>query len=283
MDRAAHEKNRCAWDRMTPVHNAHKVGQAGYLREGGSTLYPDEVALLGDVSGLDVLHVCCNGGPDTLSIAALGARAVGVDISGVAIEAARALSAESGIAATFLRADVYDALDELPPACADVVFASYGALGWLSDLPALLRGVARALRPGGRWVMLEFHPIVFTFDDDGEPFASYFLEGGIEEADGLGDYVGASGASLAPMGFREDVGPVGQGGPTVSYAYTVADFVQAAADAGLRVSRLVEYPYSNGWRPFDGARPLEGRRWGWPEGRPTLPMMLGLVAEKPRD
>jgi SAM-dependent methyltransferase len=281
MDRAAHEKNRRAWDRMTPVHNAHKVDQAGYLRGGGSTLYPDELALLGDVAGLDVLHLCCNGGPDTLSIAALGARAVGVDISEVAIAAARALSSESGIGATFLRSDVYDALDALPPGCADVVFASYGALGWLSDLPGLLRGVARALRPGGRWVMIEFHPIVFCFDEGGELAAPYFLDGPVEEEDGLGDYVGQSGGALAPMGFQPDVGPVVQGGPTVSYAYTVADFVQAAADAGLTVTRLAELPYANGWRPFEGARPLAGRRWGWPEGRPALPMMVGLVARKP--
>src|SRR5689334_22694442 len=103
-----HEENRLAWNEATVAHNSHKVDQARFLREGGSTLFPEEVELLGDVRGLSLVHLQCNAGQDTLSLARLGARVTGVDISDSAIEFARRLSEESGIAGTFFRSDVYD-------------------------------------------------------------------------------------------------------------------------------------------------------------------------------
>lgn len=74
------ESTRASWNVATRAHNAHKRDQAAFLRAGGSTLYPEEKALLGDVKGKDVLHLCCNSGQDTLSIGAGGARVVGVDL-----------------------------------------------------------------------------------------------------------------------------------------------------------------------------------------------------------
>ena len=46
----------------------------------------------------------------------------------------------------------------------DNAFMSYGAMTWLSDLDAWAQGVARVLRPGGRLVLLEFHPVLFIFE-----------------------------------------------------------------------------------------------------------------------
>ena len=107
-----HEANRLAWNAATAAHNSHKQDQAGFLRRGGSTLFPEEVGLLGDIAGRRLLHLQCNAGQDTLSLAKLGAVATGVDISDEAIQFARKLSADSGIPAAFHRADVYDWLAE---------------------------------------------------------------------------------------------------------------------------------------------------------------------------
>src|SRR5436309_11262198 len=107
-----HEENRLAWNEATPVHNSHKHDQAGFLREGGSTLFPEELELLGDSKGLSLVHLQCNAGQDTLSLAQLGAKVTGVDISDTAVAFARELSEESGIPATFYRSDIYDWLEE---------------------------------------------------------------------------------------------------------------------------------------------------------------------------
>lgn len=108
MRKDLHETNRLAWNEATRAHNSHKADQARFLREGGSTLFPEELKLLGDVAGLSLLHLQCNAGQDTLSLARRGASVTGVDISDEAIAFARRLSAESGIPGTFHRADVYD-------------------------------------------------------------------------------------------------------------------------------------------------------------------------------
>src|SRR5215471_19282234 len=108
MRKDLHEENRLSWDAATVAHNSHKGDQAAFLRNGGSTLYPEEIEVLGDVRGLSVVHLQCNAGQDTLSIAQLGAVMTGVDISDTAIDFARQLSQDSGIPATFVRSDVYD-------------------------------------------------------------------------------------------------------------------------------------------------------------------------------
>ena len=46
-----HEANRLSWNAATRAHNRHKGDQAAFLRAGGSPLFPEEVALLGDVQG----------------------------------------------------------------------------------------------------------------------------------------------------------------------------------------------------------------------------------------
>src|SRR5688572_15837941 len=100
-----HEENRVAWNAATAAHNSHKRDQAKFFREGGSTLFPEEIELLGDINGLSLVHLQCNAGQDALSLAGLGATVTAVDISDTAIDFARQLSADSGIPATFIRSD----------------------------------------------------------------------------------------------------------------------------------------------------------------------------------
>ncbi|MCD2105892.1 methyltransferase domain-containing protein [Rhodococcus erythropolis] len=100
------EMNRLSWNAATVAHNSHKGDQAQFFRNGGSTLFPEEVALLGEIAGSSILHLQCNSGQDSLSLAALGANVTGVDLSDSAIDFARTLSADSGIAAEFERGEV---------------------------------------------------------------------------------------------------------------------------------------------------------------------------------
>ena len=164
-NRIHHETNRLAWNEGTKAHNSHKGDQAAFFRAGGDTLFEEEQQLLGDVAGRTLLHLQCNCGQDTLSIAKkLGAVATGVDISDEAIAFARRLSEQSGIPATFLREDIYDFFAANQQRY-DVVFSSYGVLCWLSDLNEWGRGIASCLRAGGRFVLVDFHPAFSMFDE----------------------------------------------------------------------------------------------------------------------
>jgi 2-polyprenyl-3-methyl-5-hydroxy-6-metoxy-1,4-benzoquinol methylase len=133
MHKDLHEENRRSRNEVTRAHNSHKGDQAAFFRNGGTTLHPEERELLGDIRGRSVVHLQCNAGQDTLSLARLGATVTGVDISDTSIDFARALSQETGITATFVRSDLYDWLEETAKGSTrfDRTFCSYGALCWL--------------------------------------------------------------------------------------------------------------------------------------------------------
>ncbi|MCA9494172.1 MAG: class I SAM-dependent methyltransferase [Myxococcales bacterium] len=279
----AHEANRRSWNAVTPAHQSHKRDQAGFLRAGGSTLFPDEVELLGDLRGRRLVHLQCNCGQDTLSLARLGAEVTGVDIADLAIDEARALSEASGIPGRFDRADLFDWFTQarVEGRRFDVAFSSYGFLGWLSDLDVWARGLADVLEPGGAFVGLEFHPFAFVFGPSWDRAHPYQTGGVALDEEGVGDYVGASGDALAPSGFEEGVVAFENPHPTREFAWGVSDLLTALLGAGLRLEVVREYPYANGWRGFERMTPLPGQRWTVPEGTPSLPLMLGVVARKP--
>lgn len=291
MRKDLHEANRLSWNAATQAHNSHKIDQAGFLRRGGSTLFAEELALLGDVRGLRISHLQCNAGQDSLSLAALGALVTGVDISDEAIAFARRLSTDSGIAANFTRADIYDWLEREAaenPASYDIAFSSYGFLCWLSDLTVWAKGIHAILKPGGRFAAVEFHPFAMCFDQDWEPVYDYGGGNPIREDDGVSDYVGLSGDALAPSGFAGGEQRFRNPHPSHEFYHGLWETVNALLGAGFALQSLTEYPYSNGWEPFAGMRPGGGehaRRRHPPaawKGRPfpRLPLMFALEAKK---
>jgi SAM-dependent methyltransferase len=283
IERQLHEENRRSWNAATEAHNSHKRDQARFLREGGSTLFPEEIDLLGDLHGKTLVHLQCNAGQDTLSLAKLGAVVTGVDISDTAIEFARRLAADSGIPATFVRADVYDWLRDAITAGAqyDIVFCSYGAICWLSDIKSWANGIAQILKPGGRFVTVEFHPFAMVFHEDWSLTYPYFREGWPMSWDeGIGDYVAESDGALAPSGYETGVVEFVNPYPVHEFQWGIAEVVGALLKAGLTLTDLREYPFANGAKLMQEMQELPGRRMVPPEHIPNLPLMYGLVAQR---
>ena len=279
-----HEKNRLSWNEAMSAQNSHKRDQAAFLRAGGISLFPENIELLGDLAGLSLLHLLCNDGVDTLSCANLGASVTGVDIADAAITIARRLAQESGIAATFHRMDVYDWFEQASQATQrfDRVLCSIGVLNWLSDLPLWARGVTEVLRPGGRLVIVDFHPLVWTMGQQGYSGASYFVGGVPSDGTwGVGDYVGGAEGGLSPSGHLEGITALDNPHPSFDFRWNLSEIVTAILDAGLRLQTLREYPYCNGSKALPDLQPLPGRRWTMPPDRPSLPLMYGLAASKP--
>ena len=279
-----HEANRKSWNAATAAHNSHKRDQAGFLRGGGTTLFPEEIELLGDLTGRTLVHLQCNSGQDTLSLARLGAEVTGVDFSDEAIDFARKLAADAEIEATFHRADVcgwFDSARERGTRF-DVVFCSYGSICWLSDLSRWARGVEAVLCPGGRFVIVDFHPVAMIFNERFEPTYPYFGEKNpLKWDEGVGDYVALSGGALAPSGFEEGVRGFANPHPVYEYQWPIATLLEVLLGAGLRLERFHEYPYSNGAQLYENMREEPGRRMYPPDSIPSIPLMYGLVAVKP--
>jgi SAM-dependent methyltransferase len=282
--RDLHEDNRASWNSATKAHNSHKGDQAAFLRDGGSTLFPEELDLLGDVAGRRLVHLQCNSGQDTLSLAALGADVTGVDISDEAIEFATRLSADSGIPGTFVRSDLYDWFERAEPGRFDIAFSSYGAMVWLSDLAAWGRGIARVLRPGGRFVFVEFHPVDGMFDERWQVTEPYWMHGGaphITWEDGVGDYVARSGDGLVPWGFEAGMTEVPDASRCHAFSWGLSDVIGSLLAAGLRLDVFREYPWSNGFLRSPGMREIPGRRYLLPPDVPAHPLMFGIAATRP--
>lgn len=279
-----HEANRLSWNAATVAQNSHKKDQAGFLRGGGSTLFPEEIELLGDVAGKRLVHLLCNAGQDSLSLARLGVDVTGIDISDEAIDFAVRLSADSHIPAWFIRSDIYDWLNGARDRgeLFDVAFCSYGAICWLSDLSMWARGVFDILKPGGRFVAIEFHPVSMMFNERFELVYAYFGRGKpVKWDEGVQDYVAASGSGLAPSGVDGGVLDFKNPHPVYEFLWTIGDILTALLDAGLTIERYQEYAYANGTKLFDGMRETEGRRMRLAEGVPALPLMYSVVAAKP--
>jgi SAM-dependent methyltransferase len=275
------EQNRLSWNAVVGAHDSHRGDLAGFLRKGGSTLFPEERALLGDLNGKALAHLQCNSGGDSLSLALLGASVTGVDISDEAISSARQLSSRSGILADFVRADVYDWLRAQKESRFDVVYCSYGVVCWLPDLRAWAGGIASVLRPAGRFVIVDFHPTSMMFDEHWNHAHAYYSGGEpLTEDDGVGDYVADARGGLTPAGFVEGVRDFDNPRRCHLFRWGLGEVVTAVAGAGLRITLLQEYPYSNGERHFAGMHELPGRRMVPPESVPAVPLMYGIRACK---
>ncbi|KAG0231549.1 S-adenosyl-L-methionine-dependent methyltransferase [Mortierella sp. GBAus27b] len=284
-----HERNRASWNHATVAHNSHKVDQHLFFRNKGSTLYKEEKDLLGNLEGLKVCHLQCNSGQDTLSLVTkLGAQnPVGVDISDSAIEFATQLAKDAGIEATFVRADVFEFFDTTDPNQFDVVFASYGALGWLSSMERYGAGVNKILKPGGRYCIVEFHSAsyIFNFDSVHEyPYSS----GGEPtiQSNGVYDYVATSSAEgdevMPDLKYASGIQNFRNPQPSAEFFWGLSDIMGPFVAAGMQLIHFKEYPYSNFFRMYKRMVPEkveEGTRWHFTG--PMLPLMYSISFKKP--
>lgn len=255
--------NKQTWNNKTDIHIASEFYDMGAFRAGKNTLNDIELPLLGDVRGKSLLHLQCHFGQDTLSLARMGASVTGVDISDKAIRRAQELAAELKLPARFVCCDVYETRKHIAEKF-DLVFASYGTIIWLPDLDKWAREIAESLKPGGRFVFAEFHPVVWMFDEKfSEIRYPYFNVEPIVEV--------ASGTYADP-----DSTIVQQ---TVTWNHSLAEVLQALMDQGLRLERFAEYDYS----PY----PIFGERDEFTPGKfrvkrhgNRLPLVYALEARK---
>jgi len=270
MEERAHriEVNRRRWDELVQVHLGSPFYDLEGFRRGGLSLRRVEREEVGDVTGADMLHLQCHFGLDTLSWARLGARVTGVDFSPEAIRLARRLADELELQARFICADVTE-LDGVLQDDFDIVFASYGTLNWIDDLDKWADAVAGALRPEGRFHLVEFHPFLRMFDPQSSDLRvvdSYFR--GPEPV-----------IMQEPYTYADPDANV-TNAVNYQWPFPLSDVVTALLQAGLQITGLREFAsIPERWFPHlveDGE--------GWfrqPSGQPDVPLLFSLAAQRP--
>jgi SAM-dependent methyltransferase len=261
------DANRELWDRRTKSHiESDFYDVTGFLL-GKSSLNSYELDLVGDVHGKSLLHLQCHFGQDTLSFARMGANVVGVDFSPAAIEAANHFKAELDLKADFHCCNVYDTR-EVVSHMFDIVFSSYGTIGWLPDLTRWAMVIAESLSPGGVFVFAEFHPFVWMLDDQFvEIEHSYFNERVIETIT-KGSYTGS-------RQLHE---------PLIEYGWNhpLSDVLSALLNAGLSMEVFREYAESP-YDCFPGMERLSNGRFQFKRWPGKLPLVYSLRMRKPND
>ena len=270
------DANRAQWDERVPLHVASEFYDQSKLRAGRGELYPIEEAELAalfpdGIEGKRILHLQCHFGADSLVLAQRGATVVGLDFSKPAIRAARELASEVGLAdrARFIVANVYDARHTLPePESFDLVYTTWGTIGWLPDVVEWAEIIEWYLKPGGQLYFADGHPSAFVFDNgpDGAPVMAfpYDTEGVADVLDDGSDYAVAD-ATL-------------ENTRTFEWMHPLSETVGALLDAGLRLDFLHEH-YEVPWKMLDALVPA-GPMFRWPDRR-WLPLAMSLSATRP--
>jgi SAM-dependent methyltransferase len=265
--------NRAHWDEKVSLH----LGPRGYdltsLRAGHGRLNAIEEAELWPVDGKHIVHLQCHFDADSLKLAQRGATVVGLDFSAAAIDAARQLASELGLAdrARFVQADLYDGLTAIPePAAFDMVFVTWGAIVWLPDIRRWAEIVAHFLKPGGSLYLADAHPTAMVFDDaallpDGRPgfFAPYFSREPVVMAEAH-DYIDETTTVVNAT--------------THTWIHPLSDIISSLLAAGLTLDWLHEHDAVT-WRMFGILVRDAERLWRWPD-QPWLPLAFSLRATR---
>lgn len=255
--------NKNGWNQRTEVHVDSEFYDMAAFLEGKNSLNAPELKLLGDVTGKKVLHLQCHFGQDTISLSRMGAMATGMDLSDKAIEKGRELAAKLGTDTRFICCDVYDLPNHLDEQF-DIVFTSYGTIGWLPDLAKWAGIIAKFLKPGGKFVFAEFHPVVWMFDNNFEKVQyNYFKDNAIIETE-FGTYADVT----APIEYE-----------MVSWNHALSEVITALLAKGLEIHSFNEFDYSP-YNCFSNTEEFEPGRFRIIPFGNKIPMMYTLMAVK---
>jgi len=255
--------NRDAWNKRVATHLTSDFYDLEGWKAGKTSLNDIELELLGDVAGKSILHLQCHFGQDSLSLARVGAHVVGVDLSDASIAAAKELNAELDLNAQFVESDVLELIGKLPQQF-DIVFTSYGTIGWLPDLNRWAETIAHHLKPGGKLVFVEFHPVVWMFDAEFERIEySYFKAEPIVETT-TGTYADRN------AGFEKT---------EVSWNHGLAEVFHALENNGLVLKRFDEFDHSP-YNCFASMKKLADRHYIIEKHGKKLPLIYSLTATK---
>ena len=260
-EKDAFEINRRMWNARVPLHLASRMYDVESFVDGRNSLTALDLELLGEVAGRSVLHLQCHFGQDTISLARMGAKVTGLDISDAAIAEARRLTELCRVEASWVLSNVIDPIPALDGRF-DIVFTSFGTIGWLPDLKPWAANIRRYLKPGGRLVFVEFHPVVWMFDNEFTRIAySYFNRQTIVEEE-QGTYADRD----ADIKLESH-----------SWNHGLDDVLNSLLGEGLRIERFIELDgsphdcFAHTVKGKDGMYRIKGM-----EG--LLPMVYGLSA-----
>ncbi len=257
------EINKNSWNTRVQPHLESDFYFVDEFVKGRTSLNSIELELLGNIKGKSILHLQCHFGQDSILMSRLGAKVTGIDLSDKAIDAAIDLAKKCCTDTEFICSDVYNLPNVLDEKF-DIVFTSYGTIGWLPDLDKWANVVSHFLKPDGEFIMAEFHPVVWMYDDDFEGVAyNYFNEKMITETL-EGTYADSSADIVQDY---------------VSWNHPLSDVLQNLINKNLELKNFQEFDWSP-YPCFKHVQEFEKGKWRISKFGNKIPMVFAIKAKK---
>jgi len=262
------ETNLRNWECRVPLHL--KSYPLEKFKQGWDPLFPIEAGEIGDIDGLKVLHLQCHIGMDSLGLVRRGAKVTGLDFSPSAVEAARLLSAETGLDAKFVQGDVYEA-PELIKTKFDLVYTTWGTITWLPEIAQWAQVVYDMLKRGGRLYLADGHPSMLMMEEENGALVHRYPW----RTD-----------PNAPLLFAEEITYTGdalpeEGSQSYDWAHPLSSIIGGLLDVGMRLDFLHEHetlPWA--YVSLLQKDPDKPRLYRLPDPMPQLPLSFSIGATK---
>ncbi len=222
------EINKNSWNNRLQSHLDSDFYFLEDFINGKNSLNKIELDLLDDITDKRILHLQCHFGQDTISLSRMGANCVGVDISDKSIDKGIELAKICKTNTEFVCSNVYDFQNPSKEKY-DIVFTTYGTISWLPDLDKWAKVIAENLKEGGELVFVEFHPVIWMFDDDVDKVGYNYFNDGPQIEEETGTYAD-QGADIRQK--------------YVNWNHSISEVVTSLIKAGLKIEHLGEYDYS---------------------------------------
>lgn len=221
--------NQHIWEQRTRIHKDSEFYDVPGFMTGKEVLTPIELNEVGDVTGKSLLHLQCHFGLDTLSWARRGAIVTGIDFSQEAITEANRIAQAVKLPADFLCGNVYNATNLLGEKKFDIIFTSYGVVGWLPDLDKWAAVIRKHLKAGGLFYIAEFHPVVWMFDDEFSRIEYPYHNKEVIETESQSTYTD---------------GPSNITGKEYGWNHSLSEVINALLYNGLQIQQFNEHSFS---------------------------------------
>ena len=146
----------------------------------------------------------------------------------------------------------------------DIIFTSYGVIGWLPDMNKWAQIISNYLTPNGKFVFVEFHPIVWMFVVDFKRIEyNYFNSGAIRETQ-EGTYTDGENDLLQE---------------SVTWNHSLREVINSLIQSGLTISSFDEFDYSP-YNCFSQSVECEPNKYRIKHLSNHIPMVYSLIATK---
>lgn len=253
--------NQEIWNQRTRIHKSSSFYDVAGFLTGKEVLTEIELRELTNVRAKNLLHLQCHFGIDTLAWARHGANVTGIDFSQESIMEAKDLAKKAKLKTEFYCGNIYDTTALIGDRKFDIIYTSYGVIGWLPDLDKWAGIIRRHLSVGGVFYLAEFHPVVWMFNDEFSKIVHPYHNSHVIVTENAETYTNGELISGKEYGWN----------------HSLSEVINSLLKNNLRITQLNEYPYSP-YASFKNMASAGPGRWNIKGLEGKIPLVYTLMA-----